>query len=225
MAKHAAGARERGDKDTQKDAGEDAREATDAAAPAESDEAEEPAEPDEPDTPGVDAQESETDAAKPPASPLRSAAIVGVAIVVALAGAVGWLWFHTAELQRSHHEREIALQVGRQAAASLTSLDWQHADADAQRVLALATGPFYDDFSRRAQSMVEVAKQVKSRSEGTVTDVGLLPESAKGTRVLASVIVKTANVGAPEHSQAWRMVLTVQQVGGDTKVSNVEFMQ
>ena len=44
-------------------------------------------------------------------------------------------------------------------------------------------------------------------------------------QVLVAVTVTTSNVGAPEQEpRAWRMRLTVQKVGDDAKVSNVEFV-
>jgi Mce-associated membrane protein len=48
---------------------------------------------------------------------------------------------------------------------------------------------------------------------------------AAQARVLVAVSVKTSNAGAPEQKPpAWRMRMTVQKVGEDAKVSNVEFV-
>ena len=65
------------------------------------------------------------------------------------------------------------MQVGRQGAINLTTLDYEHIDADVQRILDSATGTFDDDFQRRAPSFIDVVKQVKSKSVGTVTEAAL----------------------------------------------------
>jgi len=42
---------------------------------------------------------------------------------------------------------------------------------------------------------------------------------------LVAVTVKTSNAGAPEQApRAWRMRISVQKVGDEAKVSNVEFV-
>jgi Mce-associated membrane protein len=117
--------------------------------------------------------------------------------------------------------------VGRQGALNLTTIDFQHADSDVQRILDSATGTFYDDFQKRAQPFVEVVKQAQSKSVGTIAEAGLEPQSitANGAQVLVAVTVKTSNAGAPEQApRAWRMRITVQKVGDDAKVANVEFV-
>lgn len=158
-------------------------------------------------------------------SPVRLAAIVGVVVVVLLAGLTGWLAYRADQSHRAEQQRELFLQAGRQGALNLTSIDWQQADADVQRVLDSATGTFYDDFSKRAQPFVEVVKQAKSKSVGTIAEAGVESETDGGAQILVAVTVNTSNAGAPQQApRAWRMLLTVQQVGDEAKVSNVEFV-
>jgi Mce-associated membrane protein len=171
---------------------------------------------------------SETPAARPRQrrmSPLRAATRVGVVYVVALAVLVGWLGFRTYQSHQAQQQRELFLQVGRQAALNLTTIDWQHADADIQRILNCATGTFYDDFSKRSQPFVDVVKQSKSTTVGTITEAGVESESANDAQVLVAVTVKTSNADAPQPDpRGWRMRLSVQKVGAEVKVSNVAFV-
>jgi Mce-associated membrane protein len=180
---------------------------------------------DEPDGDEADYDEEEAKQAKPPMSHVRLATIVGLVLVVALAGLTGWLGFRTYESHKADQQRKLFLQVGRQGALNLTSIDWEHADADVQRILDSATGTFYDDFQKRSQPFVAVVKQAQSKSVGTIAEAGLESESGDSAQVLVAVTVKTSNAGAPEQApRAWRMRIVVQKVGDEAKVSNVEFV-
>jgi Mce-associated membrane protein len=172
-----------------------------------------------------EAVDEEAAPAKPRMSHLRLAMIVGLVLVVALAGLTGWLGFRTYQSHKADEERNLFLQVGRQGALNLTTIDWQQADANVQRILDSATGTFYDDFQKRAQPFVEVVKQAQSKSVGSIAEAGLESETDNGAQVLVAVTVKTSNAGAPEQApRAWRMRISVQKVGDEAKVSNVEFV-
>ena len=175
----------------------------------------------------VDEEAEEAAPAKPRMSHLKLATIVGLALVVALAALTGWLGFRTYQSHQADEQRKLFLQVGRQGALNLTTIDWQQADKDVQRILDSATGTFYDDFQKRAQPFVEVVKQAQSKSVGTIAEAGLEPESISdnGAQVLVAVTVKTSNAGAPEQApRAWRMRISVKTVGDEAKVSDVKFV-
>lgn len=163
--------------------------------------------------------------AKSRMSHVRLATILGLVAVVALAGLCGWLGFRAYESRKAADERNLFLQVGRQAALNLTTIDFEHADEDVQRVLDSSTGTFYDDFQARAQPFKEVVKQAKSKSVGTIAEAGVESETSDGAEVLVAVTVKTSNAGAAEQEpRAWRMRITVQKVGDEAKVANVRFV-
>lgn len=155
-----------------------------------------------------------------------SLGLIGVALVVALAALTGWLGYGFYQVHHEQQRRDMFVETARQGATNLTSIDWEHAEDDIQRVLDSSTGRFYDDFERRSKSFLDVVKQIKSKSVGTVTASGLESYSDDKADVLMSVTVRSTNAGVPEQApQVWRMVLTVQDIDGKAKVSNVEFIQ
>jgi Mce-associated membrane protein len=172
-----------------------------------------------------DGDVDEAGEAKARMSHVRLATIAGLVVVLALGGLVGWLGFRAYQSHQLDTQRKVFLQVGRQGALNLTTIDYQHVDDDVKRILDSATGTFYDDFQQRAQPFTEVVKQVKSKSVGSVTEAGLESESDNEAQVLVAVAVNTTVEGQPEQQpRAWRMRILVQKVGDDTKVSNVEFV-
>lgn len=170
-------------------------------------------------------EDAEAEDAKAGMSHVRLATILGLVAVVALAGLCGWLGFRAYESRKAADERNLFLQVGRQAALNLTTIDFEHADEDVQRVLDSSTGTFYDDFQARAQPFKEVVKQAKSKSVGTIAEAGVESVTEDGAEVLVAVTVKTSNAGAAEQEpRAWRMRITVQKVDDEAKVANVRFV-
>src|ERR1700761_6529542 len=67
---------------------------------------------------------------------------VGVAIIVALLGLGGWLGFRVHQDDQVQAQRNLYVQVARQTAINLTTIDYSEVDADIKRVLDSATGAF-----------------------------------------------------------------------------------
>ncbi|MUL85095.1 MULTISPECIES: Mce protein [unclassified Mycolicibacterium] len=177
---------------------------------------------------GEDAAEETDEAASKRRRFLRTptAGFLAGVLVVVLVALIGWLGYGFYQVQHEQQRRNTFVDTARQGALNLTSIDWEHAEDDIQRVLDTSTGRFYDDFQKRSKSFLDVVKQIKSKSEGTVTSSGLESYSADKADVLVSVTVRSTNAGVPEQApQVWRMVLTVQDMDGKAKVSNVEFIQ
>jgi Mce-associated membrane protein len=151
---------------------------------------------------------------------------VGLAIIVALLGLGGWLGFRVHQDNQVQAQRNLYVQVARQTAINLTTIDYSEVDADIKRVLDSATGAFHDEFQNRSQPFVEVVKKVQSKSEGTISEAGLLSYTKDQAQVLVAVAVKTSMGAAPadQEPRRWRMRLTVDKTGDSAKVSNVEFV-
>lgn len=174
---------------------------------------------------GVDDELDEVNADTSAKPVHRLALVMGLVTVIAITALAGWLGYRTYQSHQASEQRHLFVQIARQGALNLTTIDWQHADGDVQRILDSATGTFYDDFSKRSQPFVDVVKKVKSKSVGTITQAGLESESRDAAQVLVAISVKTALADAPEQNpRAWRMRITVRKVGSDVKVSDVKFV-
>jgi len=160
-----------------------------------------------------------------PAQVDRIALAVGLAVGVVLAGLVGWLGFRAYEAHNLDAQRNLFVQAASQGAANLLTVDYRHADADAQRILDSATGKFYDSFARRKQSYIDNAKRTRSQLVGIVTDAGLETRNGDQGRVLVAVTVKSSDP-AQTHQEPhfWRIRVTVRKTGAVGKVSDVMFV-
>lgn len=173
----------------------------------------------------TDTDIDDTDTGQRGTPALRLALVVGLIVVLALGGMAGWLGYRADQSHQAENDRELYLQVARQGALNLTTIDFQQADADVQRILDSATGQFHEDFEARSQPFVDVVKQAQSKSVGTITEAGLESVTGDEAQAIVAVSVTTSNAGAPEQQpRAWRMRVTVQKVGEDVKVSNVGFV-
>ena len=160
-----------------------------------------------------------------PAQVERIALVVGLVAGVVLAGLVGWLGFRTYEADNLDAQRSLFVQAASQGAVNLLTVDYQHADADAQRILDSATGKFYDSFARRKQSYIDNAKRMRSQSVGTATDAGLESRNGDQGKVLVAVTVKSSDPAqARQEPQFWRLRITVKKAGNVAKVSDVVFV-
>ena len=153
------------------------------------------------------------------------AMLLGLAVVVALAGLVGWFGLRVNHSHQAQAQRNLCLQVAKQGALNLTTIDWQHADADVHRILDGATGEFYDDFAKRSQPFIEVLKQAKAKTVGTISEAGLESETTDSGQALVIASVQSSdNVEAEQVPKEWRMRIDVQKIGDQVKVSKVGFV-
>ena len=171
---------------------------------------------------------SDDDVALPPKQRIsapRRAMLFGLIVVIALACLVGWLGLRVHHTHQVQAQRNLLLQVARQGALNLTTVDWEHANADVHRILDGATGEFYDDFAKRSQPFIDVLKQAKAKTVGTISESALESETNDSGRALVIVSVRTSNAGEAEDvPKEWRMRIDVQKTGGQMKVSNVGFV-
>jgi len=159
------------------------------------------------------------------AIPLERAAVVGIVLVLGLGALCGWLGYRVHLQQSAEQSRTLFLEAGKQGAINLTTIDYQRATADVQRILDSSTGTFRDEFAGRSDSLVTVVEQAQSKSSGTVTAAGVESMTADDALVLVALSVTTTNLGAAQQPpRYWRMRLTVTRVDDGAKVSKVDFV-
>ena len=163
--------------------------------------------------------------AAPPPRSVRNALIIGSGVVVALGALCAVFGSQAYREYKAADARALMVQAARQAATNLTTVDFNRAEADVQRILDSATGSFYDDFRNRSAPFIDVMRKTQSKSFGEVTEAGL--ESVKGDegRVLVAVTVRSSSAGQSDpRPRYWRMRLTVTRNGDEAKVSKVDFV-
>jgi Mce-associated membrane protein len=159
------------------------------------------------------------------ASPVRTAAAVGLCLALVLGGLCGWLGYRDHQARQSDQLRELFIETGKRAAVNLTTVDHTRVEADVQRILDSATGAFREDFASRSGPFIDVVQQARSTSSGTVTEAGLESVDGDEGRVLVAVTVTTSSLDvADQPLRYWRMALTVRKVDGGAKVAKVDFV-
>ena len=149
------------------------------------------------------------------------------AVSIAVVGTLfGWMWLSAHHAAGDEQLRSTFLQAARVAAVNLATIDHSAVDADIQRILDTATGPFRDQFQSQRMQFADVVRSSQTTSAGTVSESGIESIDGDHARVLVSLEVKTAATGETDNApRRWRMRMTLQMVDHETaKVSNVEFV-
>jgi Mce-associated membrane protein len=153
---------------------------------------------------------------------LTAAATVAICGLLLASGLM--LWHHHTVL--TERQRSAAYTAAaKQGVINLTSLDFNKAKEDVQRVLDSATGEFRDDFQRRADDFTSVVKDSKAVTEGSVvaTAVESMGKDSAVVLVLANERV-TNSAGAKDDPRAFRFRVSVIRDGDQLKISKVEFV-
>lgn len=158
-------------------------------------------------------------------SPLRLGLVIGLASFVVVASLCSWLGYRAYEQRKQDQFSALLVEVGKQGAINLTTIDYDHAESDVQRILDSSTGEFYDDFKSRSDPFIQVLKKAQSKTVGTVTEAGLESVSGQAGEVLVAVNVTSFTKGIPDAKpRYWRMRITLSSDGGGVKVSKVNFV-
>ena len=207
---------------------EDEEEVSDSADEAETEEEE--AKEEAPDKAAETAEETEPEA-KPARSwrRLPSLSVTWKAAVIllicAFVGASGYMMWQRHEI--TEHNQRVAnfLAGARQGVVNMTSLDFNKAKDDVQRVIDSSTGQFRDDFQQRAKDFTTVVEQSKVVTQGTVNAAAVQSVDGNSALVLVAATSRITNAaGAKDEPRNWRLKVTVTEDGGQYKMSKLEFV-
>lgn len=135
------------------------------------------------------------------------------------------LGFRDHQARARDDRRAELLAAATAGVVNLTTIDFEQADSDVQRILDSSTGVFRDDFEKRAGPFKDAARQAQSKSVGTVVEAAVESVDGDGGRVLVAINVMTSNRGVPEKSpRGWRTRVSVVEAAGGLKVAQVEFV-
>jgi Mce-associated membrane protein len=154
------------------------------------------------------------------------ARVAAVLIIGAFAGvSVYMVTQHRHAIQQQHREAAF-LGGAQQGVVNMTSLDFNKAKADVQRVIDSSTGEFKDDFQHRADDFISVVAQSKAISEGTVNAAAIESVNGNSAVVLVAATSRITNSppGKDEPPRIWRLRVTVTEAGGQYKMSKVEYV-
>lgn len=143
----------------------------------------------------------------------------------ALLGLSGHFVKHHHDVTTRQAENAAFVQAARQGVMNMTTLDFNNAEADVQRVIDGSTGGFRDDFQGRSESFISTVQASKVVTEGTVSDAGVESTDGDSAVVLVAATSEVTNTaGAQEEPRSWRLRVTVSPDGDQLKMSKVEFV-
>jgi Mce-associated membrane protein len=153
---------------------------------------------------------------------LSTAAAVAI---VGLLGASGWMAWQHQQVVKEQQRAAAYSATARQGVINLTSLDFNRAKEDVQRVLDSATGEFKDDFQKRAEDFASVVKDSKAVTEGSVAATAIESMKNDSAVILVLATERVTNIaGAKDQPRTFRFRVSVVHDGDDLKVSKVEFV-
>jgi Mce-associated membrane protein len=151
--------------------------------------------------------------------------VAAVVAICALLGVSGWMAWHHHNVVQERQRAAAYIAAARQGVVNLTSLDFNKAKEDVQRVLDSATGAFKDDFQRRAQDFESVVKDSKAVTEGSVAAAAVESMNNDSAIVLVLANERVTNIaGAKDQPRTFRFRVSVVHDGDQLKLSKVEFV-
>jgi Mce-associated membrane protein len=154
-----------------------------------------------------------------------TAKVAAIVLICALAGVSAYMVWQDREATQRAQRAANFVAGARQGVVNITTLDFNRAKEDVQRVLDSTTGEFRDDFQKRAKDFASVVEQSKVVTQGTITTTALesLQDHSASVLVLATSRITNA-AGAKDEPRVWRLRVTVTEEGGQYKMSKMEFV-
>ncbi|OBH96629.1 hypothetical protein [Mycobacterium scrofulaceum] len=146
-------------------------------------------------------------------------------LICAFTAASGYMMWNRHETVERNQRAANFIAGARQGVVNLTSMDFNKAKEDVQRVIDSSTGQFRDDFQARAKDFTTVVEQSKVVTQGTVNAAAVQSINGDFALVLVAATSHITNAaGAKDEPRNWRLKVTVKDEAGQYKMSNVEFI-
>jgi Mce-associated membrane protein len=151
--------------------------------------------------------------------------VAAVTAICALLGASGWMTWHHHNVVQERQHAAAYIAAARQGVINLTSLDFNKAKEDVQRVLDIATGDFHDEFQKRAEDFESVVKDSKAVTEGSVAATAVESMNNDSAVVLVLCNERVTNIaGAKDEPRTFRFRVSVVRENGELKISKVDYV-
>lgn len=148
-----------------------------------------------------------------------------IALICAFVAASGYMMWERHQTTERNQRIANFLAAARQGVVNMTSLDFNKAKEDVQRVIDSSTGQFRDDFQQRAKDFTTVVEQSKVVTQGTVNAAAVQSIDGNSALVLVAATSRITNAaGAKDEPRNWRLKVTVTDEGGQYKMSKLEFV-
>ncbi|QYB05912.1 hypothetical protein I1A62_16325 [Rhodococcus sp. USK10] len=165
------------------------------------------------------------------ASMSRTPAVTaGVAVLSVLALAFlavsGYFGYMHWQAERAAQQRSQILEAASQGVVNLTTMDFERADDDVQKVLDGSAGEFRDDFEARSKDLIAVMQEAQVKSVGEVRQAAIERQDGDSADVLVAVTQRVSNAGgAADEPRGQRMRVTMQLEDGTYKIVKAGFVQ
>ena len=151
--------------------------------------------------------------------------VAAIVLICAFVGAIGYmLWYAHHATERQQLAANFVAGA-KQGVVNMTSLDFNRAKEDVQRLLDSSTGEFRDDFQQRAKDFVSVVQESKVVTQGTINATAVESMGEHSASILVAATSRITNAaGAKDEARVWRLRVTVTDEGGQYKMSKLEFV-
>ncbi len=152
-----------------------------------------------------------------------AARATGCLIFVVALGLSGFLGWQLKQRQDTANAAHAALNVARDYAVVLSSIDTNEIDKNFAQVMDGATGDFKNMYSQSSAQLRQLLIDNKAVSHGLVVDAGVKSASPSQVEVLMFIDQSVSNSVVPEpRIDRLRMTMTMQLIDGRWLASNVE---
>ncbi len=154
---------------------------------------------------------------------------VGIALSVLLIGLLVLSVFFgikTVNGFRLEQGRDNVLATAKQAAANLTTFNFETAEADVQRLKDSTTPTFESGFANDKNTFVKFLRDGKVKMTGDITEGGVLSYDGNTAHVLVAVKAQVGNAAQPQaQARNYRMDITMVYQDGRWLANAAEFVQ